>query len=310
MDGPDGRSLMEHADAALSALLDGELEGLAADWVHAHVERCPSCAEELRGVRSSRQAVRSLPGLDPPPGFIETAIAAVTGAEPLQRVVSLDVHRRRRTAFAANVAASVAASVALLVVGSGWLDATSLAPELGGAVEDHAATASALAIVGTMEADGGPDPLAPDRPVTPSTEPPRASDGLPAPFRAPAMVGDGYRLVQAFTHQGGLQVVYAKGRYALSVFETVGQVDFEALPAGGSRIDIGGAHGWRLDSPDVAGRIVVLELDGLAVTVAGDEGGDAVLEAARSLPGPRSLSMLQRLRQACDDTLEGLSLAG
>jgi len=304
---------MEHAGPALSALLDGELDESEARAVDEHIRGCPACADELAAARHSRAALRSLPGLDPPPGFMEAAIVAVRVPQleiaPIGPVVNLGAYRRRRAALL-NVAASAAASVALLVVGSGWLEASSLAPGIAGAVEDHAATASALAMVGTMEADGGPDPLAPDRPVTPSTEPPRASDRLPAPFRAPATLDGGYRLVQAFAHRGGLHVVYVKDRYVLSVFEAMGQVDFDTLPSGGRRVDVGGQQGWRLESPEVAGRVVVLELDGLAVTVTGDEPGDAVLAAARSLPGPRSLSLLQRLRQACDDALEDLSLAG
>lgn len=299
---------MDHAGDLLSALLDGELDDAMAQAVRQHVAACHVCAVELEVVRRGRLALRSLPGLSPPAGFIEAVVAAAAD-EHQPPVVDLDAYRRRRTGLL-NVAASVAASVALLLVGSGWLEASSLAPELAGAVEDHAATASALALTGSMEADGGPDPLAPDRPVTPSTESPRPSDRIPSPYRAPAVLDGGYRLVQAFAHRGGLHVVYAKGRYALSVFESMGRVDFDALPAGGRRLGVGGEDGWRLESSGVDGRIVVFELEGLAVTVTGDEPGDAVLEAAGSLPGPRPLSILQRLRQACGDVLEGLSLAG
>jgi hypothetical protein len=284
-----------HAGDALSALLDGELDPVEARAIRDHLAGCAACADELDGVRAVRAAVRGLPGLDPP--------------GPLRPASGVVVPFRRRRGALASLAAS-AAAVAVLALATSGDGPTSTNPDPGGAVADHAASVVALFDQGRMSADGGLDPLAPERAVTPTTAAPRGVEGLPAPFRAPTRLSGGYLLVEAFRREQGLHLVYEHGQYALSVFQSVGDVDFDDLPDGGGSVDVAGSRGWRQDSAPAEGRVVVFELDGLAVLVAGDEPGDAVLEAARSLPGPRSLSLVQRLRRRCADVLDGLSPVG
>lgn len=310
--GPTGPQPGNHPGDALSGLLDGELDDAAADLVRAHVEECPSCAEELQAVRSARRALRVLPGADPPPGFLDSAVAAVAaeeagaGREATAAAPLAERRRRRRPSLGgARVAASVAAGVGIFVA-LGAIGPEAYGPRVDAAVGRHVESLSAI---GLADAGGGPDPLQAPEPVsaTPTTAPPRDPESLPPPFEAPSRLGGGYRLVDVFAHPQGLQLVYQRGPYGLSVFEARGRLDFSALPAGGRRLDIAGTEGWRWETDEVDGRVVVFERQGMVVTVVGDEPGDAVLEAARSLPGPRPLSPLQRLNEAAAGVLEALS---
>lgn len=303
----------EHPVEDLSALLDGELGVDDEQALQAHLATCRSCAEELHWIRATRLALRTLPAVEVAPTVVSELLErtrAVLDDHPRPSgsgdVVPLS-RRRRRTAPAV---ASVAATVTMVVLGLSVLDSGPYRPALSAAVESHAASVQAMAAGGRLAADGGNDPLRPAGPVVPTTALPRDLADLPAPYAAPDRLEGGYRLVDAFTDPGRpdvLQLLYERGRYGLSVFQTPGHLDFAALPAGGSRLDVGGAEGWRWETPDVGGRVVVYERDGLVVTVVGDERGDAVLRAARSLPPPRPRSAGQRVRDLGVEVLEALS---
>ena len=307
-----GAPIDGHPGDELSALLDGELDGQAAVAVRVHVAGCPPCADELNCTRAARVALRSLPAVEPPPGVMQSLVARVAGVDEGPRAdavppVAVLVDRRHRRFAAANVAASVAIGVGLLVTGLTLAEPPDYEPRVETAVGRHAASLMAMSAGGILDADGGTDPLRPTGPVTPTTAAPRNPDELPAPFDAPARLNGGYELVDAFANGEGIQFLYQQGRYGLSVFEVRGRLDGTALPAGGRRVAVAGVDGWRWETEEAAGRVVVFERDGLVVTVVGDEPGDAVLEAARSLPGPRPLSLLQRLTGAGASALEALS---
>jgi anti-sigma factor RsiW len=303
MTGPDHAAGTDrHPGPALSGLLDGEVTGATAGMLRAHVGDCPACAEELHWVRSARWSLRNLPPVEPPAGFLEAAVDRVradgAGAE---RVVPL-VDRRR----AWGGAASVAAGVALFALTVAAADPGPYRPAVDAAVGRHVASITALSSGPMRAVDGGSDPLRSDQPVA-AVAPPRDPSDLPPPFRAPSRLDDGYRLVEAFTHPEGLQLVYRDGRYGLSVFEAPGRLDVAGLPPDGRRIDVAGVPGWRWESDEVDGRVVVFERDGLVVTVIGDEPGEAVTEAARSVPAPRPLSLGQRVDEAGVRLFEALS---
>lgn len=57
---------MTHVGDLLSAHLDGELSRDELANVTGHLAECESCREELTAIASVREAVRSLPELDPP----------------------------------------------------------------------------------------------------------------------------------------------------------------------------------------------------------------------------------------------------
>ena len=301
----------DHPGEELSALLDGELEPDEAIGVRAHLEGCRACTEELHAVRATRLALRTLPGVDPPRGAMAAMVERLgagadhdVGHDGAPAIPFAARHRRAPAAVA-----SVAAMVALVVLGLWVLEPEVYRPGVTDAVDRHAASVAAMSTGGLVRVGGGNDKLRPFEPVTPTTAPSLDLTALPAPFAAPEVLAGGYRLVEAFAHPShpeGLQLVYEWDGYALSVFETPGQLDFEALPAGGKRIDVGGAEGWRWESAEVAGRVVVYEQDGLVVTVVGDEPGEAVLDAARSIPPPRSRSLGQRLGDVGAELLEAL----
>lgn len=282
-----------HPGDRLSELLDGRLAAGEDEAVRAHLLACRDCAAELDGVRAARAAVRSLPAVEPPPGFLEALLDPV--------VVPFERPARRRVL--ANAAVAVAAGL-VLVVGMGGQGAPAVSAEVGGAVQRHAATISAVSA-----GLGGPDPIMSPDEVSPTTLPHRPLD-VPEPYLAPRSLG-AYRLAEAFRSPRGVHLLYEKGPFALSVFQQEGSVDFGSLPSPGERIRVAGDEAWRWTDGRAEGRVLVLQRDGIVITMVADEPGDAVLDAARALPdGARPLPLVTRLRRAGSNALEVLSPAG
>jgi len=262
--------------------------------VRAHVVGCGRCAEELEGIRRSRRVVRLLPAVDLPEDVTARLLAVDDGRGA--RTVLPVLGNRRRLATALAVAASVAAIA--LVGGPAESGGPRVTASLTGAVEAHADTLQAglLGALGPTSGSGTANTTAPPMPV----------DRLRAPYRAPVTLAGGYRLVQAFRHADGLQLLYQRGPYSLSVFELEGSLDSAALPADGRWLREDGEAAWQL--VDDAGRtLVLLGRSGLTITVVGDAPGDGVLRAARSFPDGRDLPMTTRLGRACADALRALS---
>lgn len=281
-----------HAEDALSALVDGELDPEEEAAVRSHVAECPTCAEELEGIRRSRRAVRLLPAVDVP-ADVTARLLALEG--PGGRAVVSVLGNRRRLATAMAVAASVAA---LALVGGPADGGSTVTASLSGAVEAHAEAVQA-GLLGALGPTGEPG-------TVPTTAPPMPVDRLRAPYRAPVSLEGGYRLVEAFRHADGLQLLYQRGPYSLSVFELEGSLDTGALPGDGRWVRADGEAVWHL--VDDAGRtLVLLPRSGLTLTVVGDGPADGVLRAARSFPDARELPMVTRLQRACADALRSLS---
>jgi hypothetical protein len=286
----------QHAGDALSALLDGELPAAEAAAVRTHVESCAACAHELGEIRAARRSLRTLPAVEPPPGFLESL-------QPGSTVVPL---RRRRRAVAANVAAAAAAAVAAVVLlGSSPTTAAAVVAEPQGAADRHDATVSAVTAAAGSAGGAGGGLVLPSRRVTPTTAPAHGLDDVPRPFVAPRELV-GYRLVSAYRIRGGLHLLYEKGAHRLSVFEERGGLG--PLPADTTKVgDV-----WRWDDPRAGGRVVVVEREGFVATIVGDESAAVVLAAARAMPGgdgdagdPFGL----RLRRAVGEVVESLSPA-
>ena len=285
--------MSDHAEDALSALVDGELDPDEEAAVRAHVAGCPACADELEGIRRSRRVVRLLPGVDVPDDVTARLLAVDDGSGPPSIVPVLN---RRRLATAVAVAASVAALA--LVGGPADTDAQPVTASLTGAVEAHANTLQA-GLLGALGPTGGGG-------TVPTTAPPMPVDRLRAPYRAPVGLDGGYRLVEAFRQAEGLQLLYQRGPYSLSVFELEGTLDTGALPADGRWVRDDGEAAWQL--VDGFGHtLVLLARSGLTLTAVGDAPADDVLRAARSFPDARDLPMTTRLRRACADALRSLS---
>jgi anti-sigma factor RsiW len=119
----------------------------------------------------------------------------------------------------------------------------------------------------------------------------------PATYVQPATL-IGYRRVTTVTVRDGVQVVYRRGANQLSLHQARGRLDRSAMPAQAVRLSIGGGVAWGWDHPAGGSRVVVLRLDGLVVTVVGDESPEAVRAAAEALPGPPAPGLVARLRHA------------
>lgn len=278
--------LLRHPEDDLSAYLDGELTEGEAAVVYAHVVACADCSAELDAVRASRASLRTMPAVEPPPGFLERLLATeVPGSGQVNpgRVLPF----RSRRAVLGNATAAVAAGL-FLVVGSAGTPATAVVPQVSGAVEQHSSNLSMLSVgVGVSRGSGAPV-------------------SMPGPYVAPTDLV-GYRLVDARVAPDGARLLYRKGPYALSVFEQRGRLDRHELPAGGASVDVGGdeAVHWN-------GRVLVVQRGDLVVTLVGDESGDALVAVAGALPGGQAPgpSWGDRLQKACGDALEMLSPAG
>ncbi len=303
-----------HPREALSCLLDGELDPRTAEIVRAHLAGCRECAEELQWTRATRWSLRNLPPVEPPPGFVDLAVARYRRDDARRTtdqgegalVVALAPRRRPRPGVV-RASAGAAAGLALFALSVLGAEPRPYEPAMDAAVGRHAAALSVLAVGGLAGIDGGADPLEGERFTPPPS--PTASDpeDVPAPFRAPVRLDGGYRLVEAFTHPEGLHLVYRHGRYGLSLFEARGRLDGAGLPSEGWSIEVAGVTGWRWEGDEIAGRVVVFERDGVVVTVVGDEPGEAVTDAARSVPEPRPLSLAQRVSDAGVGVFEALS---
>jgi anti-sigma factor RsiW len=95
-----------HPADELSALLDGELAPADRDAVRRHLDGCEPCRAELDEVAAARRAVRDLPAVAAPPGFVGGLV---------------DQHRRadRRRAAVALMAAALALVVGVVASTSG-----------------------------------------------------------------------------------------------------------------------------------------------------------------------------------------------
>jgi hypothetical protein len=289
--------LLRHPDG-LSALLDGQLDAAEVEATQVHVVACAECAAELEAVREARAAVRSLPAVEPPAGFFEGLLARGLPEDEERATPAPVLPLRSRKVAMGNAAAAVAASL-LLVVAFGGNQAQAVAPQVSRNVERHAATISAASL-------GGSNPIVGAPRVTPATLP---HTGISRPYAAPQELA-GYRLVDAFRATKGVQLLYEKGPYGLSVFEQEGALDFTALPDHGTRLEIDGSPAWRWDAGLAEGRVLVIDRGALVVTLVGDESGAAVLAAAAALPGSPHVALETRLRRACGEALDMLSPAG
>ncbi len=290
-------------DDRLSGYLDGELPLDEATALEGALAVHANLADELRRAREARDVVRALPVVEPPAGFLERLLDGE--ARVVAAVAPARWRPSRRQLLVANALSVAAAIIGLVVVGVG-VGQHPASTEVAGALEAHDSTRSQL------HTDGGLDPL---RPYGGSADggwdrDPRSTEEIGAPYLAPLTLDGGYELVAAYSGSTGLHLFYSDGRYGLSVFEQVGTLNWDGLPADGERIEVGDKMGWHSTDPRVDGRVVVFADGDLAVLVAGDEAGDAVLAAAASLPPVPDPSLVDRARRLAGSALEQLSPIG
>ncbi len=311
----------EHPGDLLSALLDGELEASERDLVKEHLSVCSPCASELDEIRASRRAVRLLPGIEPPALFIHHLIDFARVSDETTdeaneiAVVNLDSARRRlRNGRLPVVNAAAAVAIVVLVALIATRPNSNTPTQVPIASQQHASAVAALVSSGAMRKDTAPFAMPNESPAvvmpTPTTSPTIDVENLPEPFNASETLAGGYELVEVFDLSEGIHLMYQKDGFVLSIFEEIGRLDQSLLPDGPTKIKLGDDYAWLWGGPVIQGRVVVTEHHGVVVTAVGDEPGEAVLEAVRSLPNPQSPSNLRRLRSLADRVLESLHLAG
>jgi hypothetical protein len=267
----------------LDAYLDDEL---TVDERRAVDELLASSAEaraELADIRRVRSLVRDLPDVDAPFGFYERM------TRPKRR-------RAPGVVFAAvgAAAAAVVLIVALAPVGDRF------APPVDDVALDHVQLVSAASAV--------PEDLTP---IALDEADDRAN------YEVPDTMADGYERVAAYDAPNGVHLVYENDQQdKVSVYERRGRVDWDGLPEGGTRTQMGDADAWRntmtyeRGSEAMALAVVVLARDGLVVTVVGAVPDADVEAVATGVPDPSAPSMADRIGDAANWIADGFGVAG
>lgn len=233
-----------HAGELLSALADGELDSVDHAAVQRHLDTCDMCRREFDLIERSRSALLALPELDLPSDLIEQI-----------------VRRRHRLLIRGALGGFAAAIIAAaLLLTADLLPDPPVEPELAALASDHTTTAV----------------TAPDAPTLSST----TSFG-------PVQVDNevvGFDLVSVSEQDDIVHAVYRRGQKVVSVFQQVGEVDWDALPNDGERLRFSGRDGWQaLDSSST-----VLDADGVVLVFVGDaEAQEALASEVGTSPSPR-----------------------
>ena len=72
----------DRARQLLDPFIEGELGGLRAGELEAHLGSCAPCSSQLRGLRQTVAMVEGLPSLSPPPGLAARIMARVLRSGP------------------------------------------------------------------------------------------------------------------------------------------------------------------------------------------------------------------------------------
>ena len=213
-----------------------------------------------------RRLLRGLPEVDPPDGWFDDLIRS----------------RRRRARAIALAGLAAAGMVGAMVVAQ----ATGIYGDVEPAMDDLAdrheevMAVSASSIRGEMPADE-----------------------VPAPYQAPARVGDLERGMAVWHGDDLVQLVYASDGHYVSVFEQVGDFDIDAVAVDLTPAGVAGVDAWWADD----GSLVVRRRDVVYVIV-GDLDPDEVRAVVVDLPDARPMGMSRRIGDAMDDLVTAFGL--
>jgi hypothetical protein len=126
-------------------------------------------------------------------------------------------------------------------------------------------------------------PVLPDT----TTRTAKALADVPAGYRAPESAGSGYVLVSRSQHDNGINLVYSDGLFSVSVLEQRGDLDWGALPSGGTTTEVDGARARRYSEP--MGDVLVWERDGVVFTCVSDAPSDVFHSMLTGIVPDRSL---------------------
>jgi hypothetical protein len=260
----------------LDAYLDDELSPAERRSVDALLERSPEARAELADIHRVRSLVRGLPPVDAPAGFYERLENA--GA----RVVPITRRRRPRGLLVAGSGA-VAAAVLLFIAVTPTFD--HFVPPIDELEARH------LSLVASTS--GRYEPSMTEDLVTDNLNRDRSG---------------GYRRLDMIEGSDDVQMLYSDGRSEISVFEHSGRVDWSDLPSSGARLTIDDDPAWSTVMP--GSEVVVMERDGMVVTVIGTAPREDVMMTAGSIPDPPPPSFTERVGDACGWIAEGFGFPG
>lgn len=275
--------MTDHPGDRLSAYLDGELDDAERARVDGHVSACAACRAELEGERAVRSLLRSLPAVEPPPGFYDRLLAEGFDAP----VTPIGRSRRRRFGWA-NVAATAAAWLVFMgIAGSGTVSPSPVA---------------AADVIGTTAAQ------AMSLAAPPAPMPPQAAEAA-ARYNVPSTLAGTYRLV-GFEQAGDQrQALFSDGDTLLRVHLVPGRLDWRRLPTP-RPVTVNGAPAWQVRTDDAD--VLLVQLDDAVMVVAGPPGapdpGAVAGELTPRLPEDRSVRA--RLTGAARGLLDTFGLRG
>jgi hypothetical protein len=258
----------------LSAGLDGDLSPDERSAADAWVERSAAARAERDALLGVKAALAALPGVEPPPGFLE-AMLEHGSPRPAVVVVARRQHRWGRSPAALAVSALATAAAWVVVAGAA---AEPVQPPVDGV------QAAALDVAGLRSAD--------------------ADD-------APIQRAGRLELVEAMHHDDEvLAVLGDRGGTRVAVLRQEGPVDWADLPDG-DRGRLAGATTWvDLTSDPGVARVVVARDGAVYTLVSADMAADVLLDLGADLPAGDGVDhgLGARARRACESLVEALSL--
>jgi hypothetical protein len=110
-------------------------------------------------------------------------------------------------------------------------------------------------------------------------------DEIPAGYEATS-TPSGYVLVGRSRHPNGIELLYSDGLFSVSVLEQRGDLDWDALPRGGTSTDVDDNRARRYSEPGVD--VIVWEHDGTVFTAVSDAPSDVIDEMIAGFSPDRS----------------------
>jgi len=248
------------------AYLDGELTPAERSSVDELLDGSPAARAELADIDRVRSLVRGLPAVDAPFGFYERIIVAPP---------ALIARSSRRTpgVVVASVGAMAAAILLFVAVTPTFERFTVPISDMN---ERHVSLAASM---------------------SEAHQPAMSEDQVTDSLNEQGSGGD-FRRVDVVTTPGDVQMLYTDGESMISVFEQTGRVEWSDLPVGGSQMMLEDDPAWAMAMPTTD--VVVVEREGMVVTVIGTAPHDVVMATAEAVPDPPPPSLADRFGDACE----------